>query len=367
MSNPIGWCDRTLNPAIYRCQEVSPACAHCYAAIMAHRQVAMGNYPPGITVKRASGVHWSGVVKVDADRIKRVFAKLPDLGRGRRVFVTSMADLFHRDVPFDFIERVFVEMVKRPSWTFMVLTKRPERAVEWWHHRVVGPSAWATAGYTAITGTRVEPLWPANVWMGTTVEDQERANERIPHLLQIPAKVRFLSCEPLLGPIQLGIQRCSSCGGTGTISGDPPQDCQECDGRGRWTMHPDGVHSLPATIDWVIAGGESGSKSRPTNPAWFYSLRDQCVDAGVSFWFKQWGMWAPGEEIEANGTDWTGMYEQDGDDGGATRAAWDRDGNRVDYWTSTGNIIVHDVLWAGTKLTGRLLDGREWLEVPRGA
>ena len=143
------------------------------------------------------------------------------------IFVNSMSDLFHPEVPLVFIARVFDTIVNTPWHTYQILTKRVERAAQ---------LAWHLP-------------WPDNVWFGTSVEDS-RVLDRIGHLTQIPARVRFLSCEPLIGPIP----------------------------------------SLPLEgIDWVIVGGESGPKARPMHPDWVRSIRDQCQEAGVPFFFKQWG------------------------------------------------------------------------------
>jgi len=282
----IEWTDYTLNPGIYGCTEVSRACRNCYAAKMAHRQVAMGNYPTGITTKRASGVHWTGRVEVDYSRIGPAFATLPKRKRAR-VFVTSMGDLFHRHVPEAFIDEVFQAMAVRAHLTFQVLTKRPDRA------------AW-------MAGQRSG--WPPNVWMGATVENQVAAEQRLPHLLKIPAPVRFLSMEPLCGLVDvsrwLGGCRCV---------------VEALDGAG-WHA-PDCPATEPRPISWVITGGESGPHAEPSHPDWFRSLRDQCVAAGVPFFFKQWGEWGP-----------TG-----GGDGMAYR---------------------------GKGYTGRLLDGYEWKQFP---
>ena len=227
----IEWTDRTLNPGVYGCQIASPACQHCYAAALAHRLQRMGQPAyGGLTEKRDGIVRWTGEVRVDYDAIAPTFAKLPR-SKPTRVFVTSMADLFHADVPFDFVDRVFDEMRRRPHVTFQVLTKRTARMAEFAEARG----------------------WPRNAWAGSTVEDQRRADERIPHLRRVPAVVRFLSMEPLLGPVDLR-------GGDG--------------------------------VGWVIAGGESGRHARITHPDWFRSLRDQCAASGIPFFFKQWGEWS---------------------------------------------------------------------------
>jgi protein gp37 len=279
----IEWTSRTLNPGVYGCELVSPACTHCYAMGMSHRHTAQGLAPEGITrvPTPGRGPVWTGKVVVRYERIAAAFAALPKKprkdGQPIRVFVTSMADLFHKDVPDDFIDRVFVEMERRPWMTFQVLTKRIERVPTWWETR----ATYAPEGM---------PAWPANVWMGTTVEDQRRADERIPHLLRVPASVRFLSVEPMVGPVDLDPLWCDSCDYAGRsatehVVFEPPSQpwCTECD---REVGSPGWLSSVPG-IDWVIAGGESGQKARPSDPAWFRALRDQCKAAGVPFFMKQ--------------------------------------------------------------------------------
>jgi len=239
--NGIFWCDATLNPGLYGCAYASPACgtadrsSQCYAESMAARIVRMGG--PAAALYR-EGVNaegrWTGRVSVHPERIASAFAKLPKrAGRIRRVFVTSMSDLFHADVPFDFLDRVFHAMWARPHLVFQVLTKRPDRMAEYAAERLL--------------------QWPANVWAGCTVEDQRRADERIPHLLRVPAAVRFLSVEPMLGRINIFPQ---------PIAG----------------------------LQWVIVGSESAGNApglRETNPSWVLDLVDQCDAAGVPVLVKQ--------------------------------------------------------------------------------
>jgi len=346
MTTSIEWTDHTINPGIYGCTEVSPACANCYAAGMAHRLVAMGVYPDGITEKRSSGVHWSGKVSVDYDQIEKAFAKLPKR-KNARVFVTSMSDLFHEDVEFAFVHDVFEQMEARPHLTFQVLTKRPERMQAFWQQ-------WQEGDYKQYVDDGVAPEdvpvleWPTNVWAGCTVEDQKRADERIPHLLRVPAKVRFLSVEPMVGAVDLDewLKRREHCGDCGAILPPSSEDiCTKCGESGtlittwgsaqserktsgeryddRW--HED-LQGSP--ISWVICGGESGSKARPSNPAWFRSLRDQCDAAGVAYFFKQWGRWVGAEDCEKAqdlGLIPHGWCEQSPDDGGRPYHQWTRD------------------------------------------
>jgi protein gp37 len=195
----------------------------------------------------------------------------------RKVFVNSMSDLFHADVPDEFIARVWAVMSNAPRHTFQILTKRHGRMrsllssarfldlfdIEWcalpdWNDRLPDPDR------TPISHLNDGPL--PNVWLGVSVEDQQRADLRIPALLDTPAAVRFLSCEPLLGPVDL-----SPWLDIEVDCGDPSDGCPR-----------------PA-LGWVIVGGESGRGARPMHPGWARSLRDQCIAAGVPFHFKQWG------------------------------------------------------------------------------
>jgi protein gp37 len=314
----IEWADYTLNPGIYGCSKASEACQHCYAMGMAHRLTAMGVYPEGITRSTSHGPEWTGRVLVDYEAIGPAFAKLPKR-KPARVFVTSMADVFHADVPFDFVLRAFEEMESRPHLTFLVLTKRPERMAEY-------------ARRTDVLGG-----WPRNVWAGCTVENQARADERIPHLLRVPAPVRFLSVEPMLGPVDLGRWlSCAepACAASGLCNGE----------RGPCGAGVSG-------INWVIAGGESGARARPSHPEWFRSLRDQCVAAGVPFLFKQWGEWAPGS--------WAAPARSQGSQAMAA------DG-RHKTCTEAFDPVAGDalVLRIGKAAAGREIDGRTWDEVP---
>lgn len=208
----IEWTEATWNP-VTGCKKVSAGCRHCYAERMSLRLQAMGkpHYRDGFRL----------ALHEDALAIPLRWKS------SRLIFVNSMSDLFQRDVPLAFIKKVFDVMVQCPQHTFQILTKRPEIAA-------------AAAS---------ELSWPENVWLGTSVEDV-RVVDRIKSLRQVPAAVRFLSVEPLLGPIP----------------------------------------RLPLTgIDWVIVGGESGPGSRPMQPDWVRNIRDRCIARDVPFFFKQWG------------------------------------------------------------------------------
>jgi protein gp37 len=222
-SSSIEWTDATWNP-VAGCTIVSPGCTNCYAMRMAARCEAMGHAKYAGTTRKSGGrAKWTGKLVLDRKALHapRAWAK------GRRVFVNSMSDLFHEDVPLAYVREVFAVMAETPQHTYQVLTKRADRLLE------VSPSL----------------AWPDNVWMGVSVESADYL-WRIDRLREAGAKVKFLSLEPLLGPL-------------------PDLDL-------------DG-------IDWVIAGGESGPGARPVDSAWVREIRDTTVEAGVAFHFKQWG------------------------------------------------------------------------------
>ncbi len=310
----IEWTDATWNP-VTGCTKVSAGCDHCYAESIATRFAGTKAYPNGFDVtlwpeRLDQPLRWQ---------------------RPRRVFVNSMSDLFHDQVPDEFIARVFAVMACSYRHTFQVLTKRPGRmrsllnspefvrlfdrefcSIPDWNDRWPDLE-FAPAGH--VWHLENGPL--PNVWLGVSVEDQKWANIRIPQLLATPAAVRFLSCEPLLGPVDLASWfHTSEC----IASQEPP-----------WCT----CHLLTGTsVDWVIVGGESGPHARPMHPDWARSLRDQCVAAGVPFLFKQWGEWAP-----------------------AVRST-----DRLKHYFGDGVMVSR----CGKRNAGRLLDGRTWDEYPDG-
>lgn len=278
----IEWTDDTWNP-VSGCTRVSAGCDNCYAVKMTKRLDAMGQEKYSGLVNLGKG-HFNGIVKCHEDTLTiPLKAKKP-----RRYFVNSMSDLFHKEVPFEFIDTVFAVMALCPQHTFQILTKRPERMAE--YLSFVDPGGfrevvWANAlrhlrDPEPFRSTTSAVPWPLpNVWLGTSVEDQQTADERIPHLLKCPAAVRFLSCEPLLGPVDL----------TRLPVGRNFIDCLRCDFHGGQGSVIAGPPSGTGPVDWVIVGGESGPGARPMHPDWARSLRDQCVAAGVPYFFKQWG------------------------------------------------------------------------------
>lgn len=330
----IEWTDETWNP-VSGCTWNSPGCDNCYAAPMTRRLEAMGQADyAGLTTRK----HFNGQVRTLEHKLSIPLRwKKP-----RMVFVNSMSDLFHPDVPFEFVDRVFAVMALSRQHTFQVLTKRPERMAEYLASHDVGlrwgllvhklnRGAMPVSGSEAVDWTR---NGLPNVWIGTSVEDQQRADERIPHLLECPAAVRFLSCEPLLGPV----------------------DAHAAGWNGH-NFDPD----FAVEIDWVIAGGESGPNARPMHPDWVRSLRDQCVAAGVPFFFKQWGAWQDGSARGASTLN-AAVLNNGRVVCPDTRAGRESVAKELRGWNEFNPVAMARV---GKKDAGRLLDGREWNEFPQ--
>lgn len=357
----IEWTDVVWNP-IAGCSKVSAGCKHCYAERLAARCVAMGVEKYVGTVDGAG--RWTGKVNFDEK------ALLAPLGwrKPRMVFVNSMSDLFHPEVPDEWVDRVFAVMALCPQHVFQVLTKRPERMAEYFEfikRRFMSPrSFWSHIPQEHHDRLDENPVaWPLpNVWLGVSVENQATADERVLKLAKCPAAVRFLSCEPLLEGISLAFafvnireqtheetgekRRVDLDGNVLPISGAEAYSMNYCDPFRR------------KNIDWVICGGESGVGYgiRPMHPDWARGLRDQCVGAGVPFFFKQWGNFAA-------------VYDRDQDASGSqvnnVKANFPR-GRWVNLEGGHGfhGDRVHWMVPVGKVKAGRLLDGREWNEMP---
>lgn len=258
-NSSIEWTHHTFNPW-WGCTKISPACDHCYAAALA-RRFNRADWGPDATRVPASEERWKEPLKWNR--------AAEALGERARVFCLSMGDVFEKRLELDSLRaRLWKLIEETPSLDWQLLTKRPGN--------VLGMVPWTTP-------------WPANVWIGTTAENQKWAERRLPLLVEIPAAVRFASCEPLLEAIDLT----------------------------DWLARP----GMKQGVDWVIAGGESGAGARPASLSSVRSIREQCMEAGVPFFFKQWG-------------------------------AWD---------TTSGNSLVR----VGKKVAGRHLDGRTWDEFPK--
>lgn len=258
----IEWTDATWNP-VRGCSRVSEGCRNCYAERVAARFSGPGMPYEGLATIGKNGPRWTGQVRFIGEHL----ADPLRWRRPRRIFVNSMSDLFHDGVTDEQIAAVFGVMSAASHHTFQVLTKRPER-MRRFMAADDGPDLVAAAcaeldrvGFNRGCGSAFEPdEWPPrNVWLGVSVEDQATADERIPHLLETPAAVRFLSVEPMLGPV----------------------DFTKVPGFNRV--------GLELSSRWVICGGESGPGARPMQPEWVRAIREQCRIAAVPFFFKQWG------------------------------------------------------------------------------
>ena len=329
----IEWATRTWNP-LHGCSLVSKGCQNCYAMKLADRFKTHPNEKvraryDGLTKVVNGNAVWTGEVNLHWDLLDEPFKwKKPAY-----VFVNSMSDLFHEKVPHLFVDRALETIKQNPHLIFQVLTKRPERMAHYFQIREV----------------------PANFWAGTSVEDQKTADERIPELLKIPAKVRFLSCEPLLGPVEFGKDAFSP-GLNDYIVDQRVTNDGLCDVTGtvveyRSALDAGGIH-------WVIVGGESGPNARPMHPDWARSLRDQCVAADVPFFFKQFGEFQDGSCMGFKNFTVlnTGEFCEPSFD---NHSALDR--KHGGKWADLDAVAMARV---GKKRAGRLLDGREWNETP---
>lgn len=360
-NSDIEWTDATWNPVV-GCSKVSPGCAHCYAETMGNRLRAMAiakreaGEEPGRLRHYVDAVdnqgRWTGsLIPVPEAITEPLTWKKP-----RMIFVNSMSDLFHESVQASFIAEVFATMYEAQWHTFQVLTKRADRMPYLLSNalflsgmaKIVHGRLQQTAPEKAAVVTESDILddihdcWPLrNVWLGVSVEDQKRTDERVPHLLKTPAAVRFLSIEPLLGPISFRWAKWQK------FSDVPGGVTDELDGL--------------RTVDWVIVGGESGPGARPMHPDWPKALRDQCVAAGVPFFFKQWGEWMPYQESGS-----PPLWDSQRGDSIDSHCFPDCliEGNPAGQWYAPelDGVVYRKV---GKKRAGRLLDGREWGEMPR--
>ena len=286
----IEWTDATWNP-VTGCSVVSPGCTNCYAMRLAGTRLRDHPSRAGLTEMSKAGPVWTGEVRLNENWLDQPLR----WRKPRLVFVCAHGDLFHESVPDEWIDLVFAVMAMSPRHTFQVLTKRPERARRYLTRIMVGdcgPEDVVNAGDIVASTFRPTDVdiadveWPlANVWLGVSVEDQRRADERIPPLLNTPAAVRFVSAEPLLGPVDLtriGWGGNLIAGNTDALSG--LDTCLEFPGEPR---------AAYSRLDWVIVGGESGPGARDMDPAWARGLRDRCAEAGTAFFMKQMAHKAP--------------------------------------------------------------------------
>lgn len=351
-NSKIEWCDHTFNPW-EGCTKVSPGCAYCYAE---NRNARFGggtapNWGPGAPRRRTSEANWKQPLKWDAkfDHDLTLAHGMDMNLRRPRVFCASLADWLDEEVPIKWLHDLLVLILNTPNLDWLLLTKRPHL----WRSRL---EAFATMDGSIASAWAVAWLGgeaPKNVWIGTSVEDQKRADERIPHLLKIPARVRFLSMEPLLGPVDLMP--------TGALGCDCPQlerDDGETEERcsGRCQFYRNAVDKM-RRVEWVITGGESGPGARPSHPDWFRSIRDQCKAAGVAYLHKQNGEWVKYIDRDREDPDWQKDYRRIG----VTRG--------FVYLNLAGGCGFHGERFhvmerVGKAAAGRLLDGVEHNEFP---
>jgi protein gp37 len=340
----IEWTEATWNP-ILGCTKVSPGCDHCYAITQA--TIRAGNPHPkvaaafaGLTKRAEAGPDWTGRVNLLPDRLMQpVKWRKP-----KRVFVNSLADLFHDDVPDAFIAQVFAVMAITPQHSYQLLTKRHGRMKSllsggprdaWLVPNHPSPFVQAVYREARKLAPAGPPLrWPLpNLWLGVSAEDQHWAKIRVHALLSTPAVVRWVSAEPLLGPIDLRNLRAGNGALIDALCGDVKSPKGEI------------YAACPGSVSWVVAGGESGPGARPMAPDWARSLRDQCRSTRVPFLFKQWGEWGPTGVVGRGGT------------------------NPREIFVRDSTVTCHDFEGAqlrrmGKKATGRELDGRTWDEYP---
>jgi protein gp37 len=333
----IEWTEKTWNPII-GCDKVSEGCKNCYAMRMAwrlmHNPKTAAKYE-GVAKKTEGGaINWTGNLNFLSDVLTLPLrTKKPTVW-----FVNSMSDLFHDEVPNEWIDAVMQVIEHTPHHTYQVLTKRPGRMAAYFN--AYYPYLYKKAGYKGLE----------NLWLGVSVEHQKAADERIPHLLATPAAVRFVSCEPLLGPVDL------TCIRQYNGEGEHIASYQVL-----WPINNCGDSNRPA-IDWVIVGGESGPNARPMHPDWVRMLRKHCHAAGVPFFFKQWGEYRSYSFFD-NGrvTESIPLAHMSNPSLYYTGSEWLPIFGKLDAGIAFRHAVACKL---GKKAAGRMIDGREWNEVP---
>ncbi|GAB6125051.1 phage Gp37/Gp68 family protein [Humidesulfovibrio idahonensis] len=347
------WWTKSWNPVI-GCTKCSPACDNCYAERLhtqRHQALLAGKKMPDcyrrpfdmpcfVTARINEPLHWR---------------------KPQRIFVGNMGDLFHENFAFEWLDFIFGTMAACQQHTFMLLTKRPERM----------------AAYIQDLSGRYGPVWPhpltgkrkpcfplPNVWLGTTIWDQASADRAVPILLSTPAAKRFVSVEPMLGPVSLA--KAYRYLGGDWLYPLQPQSARE-------KIQADGPPSDPQgwpSLDWVICGGETGPGARPMHPDWPCKLRDDCEAAGVPFFFKQWGEWGP-THVNGHGPVWWSFenYSHYCAKAHTHMSKGDKlicpDGHIPTDGREDGKSYpMYPTRRVGKAKAGRVLDGRTWEEVP---
>lgn len=365
----IEWCDSTFN-GWTGCTAVSPCCTNCYAEALGNRLGTLGGWGSGVARKRTGVKNWSNPLRWNAraDEFRACDAcgwrgeRRPDWNvcptcengslqpTRRRVFSASLSDWLDNEVPVDWLADLLDLVRRTPSLDWLVLSKR----IGLWRQRLLAARASAATASNALLVAWIDG-WlagsaPENVWVGATVGNQTEADRDVPKLLAVPARIRFVSIEPMLGPIDLT----EIPNANGLAEGQRHlnvlrQYAWECSG----AEYVD-TCNVGVGIDWVICGGESGPRARPVSLAWVRSLRDQCAEAGVPFLFKQWGAFAAGPVVESSGFA-----------GGAYLEAFGRTG------IASPSVHVHGDGFGSLRMrgkeSGKELDGRVHLEWPTPA
>lgn len=393
----IEWTDKTWNP-IVGCKKVSDGCRNCYAMYVADRQdkqMHQEKYAGLVTVLNNKERNWNGEVKfVWEDLFKPLFWKKPC-----KIFVNSMSDLFYEKLTVEQIACIFAVFILAPQHQYMVLTKRAKRMseilnskefvdklhyvlqyVKWWYGTEIAARKnpalkkypWSenekilefirkyydeNKSFNGLDGPEkvmsygeLKGMLPLpNVFLGVSVEDQKAADERIQWLLATPAHTRFLSCEPLLGPLDLGHVK----------YGNIYVDCMKKINVQCWNESQTACKVHTAKIDWVIVGGESGRYARPMNREWALKLRDACISNNVPFFFKQWGEWVSLDYLEVDAVDSTFFYENPKRDL-IHVIPNKRNPKLVHNWEEPLNISVK----VGKKKAGRSLSGEYYNQFP---
>jgi protein gp37 len=317
----IEWADHTFNPWI-GCTKVSPACDHCYAEALMDKRMHKAKWGAGQPRVRTSASNWHQPVKWNAEAAAA--------GRRARVFCASLADVFDSEVPSEWRRDLLRLIAATQNLDWLLLTKRIGNA---------GPMLAEAAASYGMT-------WDGwrNVWIGATVCNEAEADRDIPKLIATPAHRRFLSIEPMLGPINIAWALCSC-----------PWKADAFRTRHLLSCPADQRPYRQWMLDWVIVGGESGPHARPLHPDWVRSVRGQCIQAGVPFFFKQWG-------------EFSLAFDRDRDD--PDRRACDRMDRKPGRWINLAGghgfngDRVHYAEKVGKKVAGRMLDERTWDEVP---
>lgn len=306
----IEWADSTFNPWM-GCTKVSPACDHCYAETLMDKRHGKVQWGPHGERVRTSASNWQNPVRWQ----KKAAEFFAEHGRRRRVFCASLADVFDNKAPAGAREDLWALIRATPDLDWLLLTKRPQNIAK------MLPEFWAE-----IRG---------HVWLGTSTENQQEAERRLPHLLTVSPRpaVFFASAEPLLGPINFHSM---------------PMNSDQAIAMGHYPGHTrfDAIHPKSRNrLDWIIAGGESGPGARPTNPQWYREIQEQCAHSGVAFLFKQWG-------------EWVSVSEVDGAPLGGAAGFHTFEGLPIE--DHNGRVVKR----VGKKKAGRTLDGFTYTEFP---